>query len=474
MLWFGFRVFTQSAEPLYIRFYISLILLILFFVSTIVLLFALLRSNKRRLRHAEGYDFLTGLLTASVMEGAVNEFFRRHRHTNYCLVCMDIVAFHRFNTMYGHTAGDALLKTIGTTISSNYACVTHLSSDIFVFVAPNRYPLAEEVMEKIWDAVCRDMGEQYAQVLNYKFGVYPLLHDKLEFRAAYDGALMALKTAKGLTDQYEVVYDRKMQRQSETERNIEMNMQRALDGNEFLIYVQPKFRLADLACCGGEVLIRWQSEQMGFLMPGQFVGLFEQTGFVAEMDLFMMDGALCYLQSLMDAGDPLLPIAVNQSRITLSFPNYLQRLELLLAKYTVPRSYIEIEITESALHEDDGTMRQLMRALRKMGFTIAIDDFGTGYSSLNSLHTLPVDVLKLDKSFLSGESNTSSKGLLIVQGIINMANALNLSTVCEGIEAGTQLNFLRAAGCEIGQGFLLAKPIPLSEFHTRYVQKGPA
>lgn len=416
-------------------------------------------------------DALTGLLTAPALESEATAFFRHTSMSGYSLVALDIVAFHRFNTMFGHAAGDGLLKAIGRCIQQHGDCGTHLSSDVFLFLSKDKYPLSEIVTVMLNEAVRGELGAQYVQVLEYKMGVYPLLHDKLNFRAAYDGALMALKAAKAAPERSEVVYDSNMQRESEQNRNIEMNMLHALSREEFVVYIQPKFSTRTMECVGGEALIRWQSEQMGFLMPLDFVPLFEQNGFIVEADFYVLEQIFRYLQNLADTGGRLVPIAVNQSRVTVTFPNYLERVEKLAARFSVAREYIEIEITESALTDDEAQMKRLIDSLQHMGFTVAIDDFGTGYSSLNTLHALPVNNLKIDKRFLD-ETDASQRGHFIVRNVISMARGLGMGTVCEGVETGVQLDFLKDAGCDTVQGYLMARPMPLAEFYRRYFTQG--
>lgn len=426
--------------------------------------------NRRRYLHASvrrHQDPLTGLYTTNAMELMAEEFFKKEPVQEYSLVALDLAAFHRFNTMFGYDRGDDLLRVLGKGIRHEYHCGTHVSSDIFAFFAQSRYPLYDSVCQTLNGWIERELGAQYLPMVNYKIGVYPLLQEKPDFRSAYDGALMALKTAKGLSKQDEVVYDDKMQQEVELNRNVENYMQQALDKSEFVLYVQPKFFVDSLACCGGEALVRWQSEQMGFLLPFQFIPLFEQNAFIAELDFYVLTKVLEYLQNLMDRQERLFGVAVNQSRVTINFPNYLERLKGIIANFTVPLSYVELEVTESALTDAGEEMTAMMLTLQDMGFSISMDDFGTGYSSLNALRELPVNILKIDKSFLD-ESDTSERGRKIISSVISMSKSLGIGTVCEGVESGTQLDFLIKAGCDIAQGYLLAKPMPIEEFYGRF------
>ncbi len=413
-------------------------------------------------------DPLTGLLSVSAMEDAMTSYFRQAALNEHCLVSMDIRAFRRFNVMYGHETGDTLLKAVGNCINANYRCGARLNSDLFLFVVKNSGHLAQKIEETILRAIAGELGEHYTQMFSLKFGIYPLLQDRLAFREAYDGSLLALKSAKASPKKREVVYDLAMLKEDKMNKFIEVNMHSALRGGEFLLYMQPKFRASDSSCCGGEALIRWQSGQMGFLAPFQFIPMFENNGFIAETDLYMMEKIMQHQQRYLQLGRKVLPISVNQSGVTISFPNYLERLTGLVGRYPLPPRLIEIEITESILTENYDSVVNLVGKLKEMGFTVAMDDFGTGYSSLNTLREIPVDVLKIDKEFLR-ESDTSQRGRKIIQSVINMSRELSIETVCEGVESGMQLDFLRGGGCDMVQGFFLARPMPYEEYERRFL-----
>lgn len=451
---------------------LKIVLVILFAVGLFLLLFVLIAHSRRRGRNftssGGNADPLTGLMPVSELEEEMKKFFRKETLNHYSLIAVDINSFRRFNTMYGNEKGDILLRAVGRRLSEHYHCSVRINGDVFAFVAPSSIGMIRDVEQDLNNAIKKELGVYYLQLISYKFGVYPLLSDTLNYREAYDGMLLALREAKNTTKQNKVVYDRKMQRISKMNKDIEMNMEKGLSHKEFMLYVQPKFDAQTLQCCGGEVLVRWQSEQMGFLTPFNFVPLFEQNGFIAELDFYMLRQMLDYIQALISQGKKPLPLSVNMSRITISFPSYLDRLVELVKQYNVPLNTIEIEITESAVTENFESVASLIGMLRELGFTVAMDDFGTGYSSLNTLRELPVDILKIDKEFLR-ESDTSEKGRKIIQSVINMARDLSIGTVCEGVETGLQLDFLQNAGCNLLQGYLLSKPLPYQEYVNRYV-----
>ena len=214
--------------------------------------------------------------------------------------------------------------------------------------------------------------------------------------------------------------------------------------------------------------MRWQSETMGFMPPDAFIPLFEDNGFIVELDFYMLSSVLEIFQEMVGRGDPLYPISVNQSRITLTFPNYLERLKALVGSFCVPLHLVQLEITESAMVHDPKMIYDLTREIKKLGFSIALDDFGVGFSSLNALRNLPVDVLKIDKGFLK-ESDLLGRNQLIIKNIINMSRDLDILVVCEGVETEDQLAFLKGLCCDVIQGYYFTRPLPLSECLQAYL-----
>lgn len=427
------------------------------------------KEMKKSLEATSRTDPVTGLANGAGVQDAIERFLKRHKGKDYSLVSLDIVAFHRFNTMFGYAAGDELLRTIGSVLEEHYHCGVRLNSDVFLLVAKTTPTMIDDLKARLREAIGRVLGGEYLQMLSFKFGVCSLLDSDRTFRTVHDGALLALKDAKKLPHQSEVVFGDDLQKRADFQKSVEMNMLHALSKEEFLVYIQPRCRVATGECCGGEALIRWQSEQLGFVYPDRFIPLFEQNGFIVEIDFFMLRSALCMLQNHLASGIRPYPVSVNLSKVTLTFPNYLERLENLMKRYPVPSEYIELEITESALEGDYMNVLTLLRAVKTLGFSIAMDDFGAGYSSLNTLRELPVNVLKIDKEFLR-ESDASERSRTIIRNIVNMSRDLSISVVCEGVETENQLAFLRSVGCDYAQGYYFAKPMPLVQYEETYIK----
>lgn len=428
------------------------------------------RENKRSFFLVSHIDQLTGLINNAGMDEAMTDFMQKSPIKDYSIVCFDIVAFSRINNMFGYSMGDTLLRVIADVIQRNYFAGVRLSADRFSFFAISAPSLTDEIKTKFLLAVKNEMGEEYVQLVAFKFGVYPMNDGHTSCREAYECAHLALKEAKKASSQTEVVYDSNLHQLAQLRRNIELNMMHALSKEEFVVYIHPQFLLENETCSRGEALVRWQSEFMGFLPPDKFIPLFESNGFIVEIDFFMLTSVLQLLQQRMEEGKKMVTVAVNQSKVTISFPNYFERLKALVSRFTVPLRYVELEVTESALENDMATIVPLIHSIKKLGFKVSLDDFGSGFSSLNTLRLLPIDVLKIDRAFLQ-ESGSSARSKTIITNVVNMAKEMDIVVVCEGVETKDQLDFLRQTGCDIIQGFYYSKPIPYQEFLDVYIDK---
>jgi len=266
------------------------------------------------------------------------------------------------------------------------------------------------------------------------------------------------------------IYDKKLSEQEELRQKIESNMERALENGEFQVWYQPKYDIVTRKCVGAEALVRWQSPELGFLMPGQFIDTFERSGFVTQLDYYMLEHTFKYQQERRARGLPVVPISVNQSRLHFDEDGYLAKMQGI-ASYFGHLEDVELEITETAFDLNDERQHEravtIVRRLKKMGFTIDMDDFGSGYSDLSLLTLLPMDVMKLDRSILS-ETEDSERMQIVLTSCVTLGKDLGMKVICEGIETHEQEQLLLACGCCYGQGYLNSKPLPEHEF-TEYL-----
>ncbi len=244
---------------------------------------------------------------------------------------------------------------------------------------------------------------------------------------------------------------------------IESELHRALEQEEFELWFQPKFRLNDLSMSGAEALIRWRKPTGEMVPPGVFIPVAEQTGLIQRIDNWVMEAACAALARWQQSGSDCTKIAINITPVDLTSDGFVSRLKQLIAKYGLTPSCIGIEMTETMLMNVDLSVQDSLTALREYGITVSIDDFGTGYSSLSYLQKLPVDVLKIDKSFVDHIPH-NSEGMKITNAIIALGEQFGLELVAEGIETREQLDYLRQRNVQTGQGFLVSKPLPEVEF----------
>ena len=271
------------------------------------------------------------------------------------------------------------------------------------------------------------------------------------------------------------IFDEKMEETLTTEHDIENRMVDALKNDEFKAWYQPKYDIKTRRIIGAEALVRWISPVTGFMPPGKFIPLFEQNGFVIQVDYYILEKT-CQLQmERLKAGKEVVPISVNQSRLHMTEDGYLDKMRAIVEKYNLPPNIIELEVTESMFGDfDKKTARQnagkIITGLKEMGFIISVDDFGAGYSSFSLLGSLPMDVMKIDRSVLTG-ADTSQKMKKILGNVIKLGHSLGMNVICEGIETVEEEQLLLSLGCRYGQGFLNAKPMPVDDFIKFFEQR---
>lgn len=243
---------------------------------------------------------------------------------------------------------------------------------------------------------------------------------------------------------------------------LERLMENGIDFNEFVVYLQPKYDLKTLQLVSAEALLRWDSKELGFLLPGAFISLLEKSGMIVDVDFFVLEQVCKKIQNWIQKGVAPVQISVNQSRLHAERDDYIKRLCQVLKNYDISPEYIELEVTEQMFLDNEWVLVNAMKELQSHGFRVSIDDFGTGYSSLMLLKELPVDILKLDKLFLRDIDDARNQ--IILFQVIEMAHKLGSQVVCEGAENRRQINFLQKIKCDIVQGFYFARPMPMHMF----------
>ena len=272
-----------------------------------------------------------------------------------------------------------------------------------------------------------------------------------------DFANYARRHAKTTPGSFAVLYDEQMRRQALLARRLEGDLDAALSADEFEVYYQPKVSMADGRIIGSEALIRWNHPKMGFLMPGMFIPLFEKNGMVKKVDFWLFESVCRTMHGWKEQGRTLLPVSCNFSRLHFEHQDFPERICEIADRWKIPHQLLEIEITESALIDDSGTIEQMLPRLKALWFKIAIDDFGSGYSSLGQLRQLPADVLKLDRSFVC-HGVAGKREQIVVENVIRMAGELGITVICEGVEDQIQSEILQGNRMPPGSGILFLPP----------------
>lgn len=245
-------------------------------------------------------------------------------------------------------------------------------------------------------------------------------------------------------------------------------LKKGIENNEFLIYLQPKFNISKDELAGAEALIRWKVNDR-ILTPNLFVPILEESKLITILDTYVLENICKLLNKWKKENYKLIPISVNESRLHLYNKNHNKELKEMVEKYDIPRNQIELEMTEMTIVNNVELAKMAEKNVHKLGFIVSLDDFGTGYSSFSMLKDINIDILKIDKSFFD-DILESKRGKIIVETIIEMSHRLNTKVVAEGIEEEEQLKYLKKIGCDMVQGYIYDKPIPINEFENKYLK----
>ena len=246
---------------------------------------------------------------------------------------------------------------------------------------------------------------------------------------------------------------------------VQENQRQAIENEEFVVFYQPKYNPENKKLEGAEALIRWNSPNLGFLAPGRFIPIFENNGFIKEIDHYMVTHVARDQKKWKDMGLDIVPVSVNISRAHFIEDDLAEQIRDMVDAAGADRRFIEIELTESAFFDDKKALIRIINTLKSYGFMVSMDDFGAGYSSLNSLKDMPLDVLKIDADFFRGENK--DRGDKVISETINLARKLGMKTVAEGVEKAEQVQLLKDVHCDMIQGYYYDEPMPPYKYEVR-------
>lgn len=409
------------------------------------------------------HDRLTGLYNRSKLFDEVRAAADWGRQTAFLRVDLD--RFRLYNAFFGEQEGNRLLLFLAEVIreGAGYfekSLYGRIEADIFGVYCVYDEEGAARLRQLIVDGL-RSYNEAY--YIEPSIGIYLTGEQDIPVEEMYDRASMAAESCKHKYMQNIGYYDEKMAYRMHSEQEVMNEAARALEEEQFEIYLQPKVNLKTEEIQGAEVLARWVHPEKGLIVPDRFVPVFENNGFIGRLDYYMWEKSCKLLRRWLDNGLRPGPVSVNVSRANLYNPNLVDNLRKLLEKYDIPTGLLQLELTESAFMDDQEMMIEKVKHLQENGFIILMDDFGSGYSSLNTLKDIPVDILKVDMKFL-GTGTGDGRSERILASVVRMAAWLGLEVIVEGVETAEQRNFLESIGCEYAQGYFYAKPMPWQEY----------
>ena len=435
-------------------------------------------AKQDRLDYLAYYDVLTGLANQALFLERVAQHMRSAVKDGHrvAVQLIDVERFKNINDSMGQSAGDSLLRQVArwiTRIAGDVNLVARIGSDRFAVVRPilleadsmsalieSRLSAFSDHPFRLNDAVLR---------ISAKVGVAVFPNDGNDAGTIFKHAEAALKKAK-LTGERFLLYTPSMTRHVASQVTLESQLRQALENGEFVLHYQPKVSLNSGKVTGAEALIRWNDPRVGLVAPGHFIPLLEETGLIQDVGRWALRQAIADHLRWRASGLQAVRVAVNVSPLQLRNRGFIDEIRQAISVDSAAAGGLELEITENVLMEDVKHSIASLQSVHGMGVSIAIDDFGTGFSSLSYLAKLPVDTLKIDRSFVV-EMTSGAQGLALVSTIVNLAHALKLNVVAEGVETEEQSRLLGLLGCDEIQGFLVSKAVPTGAFEANYLKR---
>ena len=436
-------------------------------------------EKQAQLDHLAYYDVLTGLANRKFFLDRVAQYMRSAVEEKLALVIIDLERFKSINDSLGRPAGDDLLRQVAdwlTYSSGDANLLARVGADHFAMVLP-RIGESEDVARLVERTMIAFQEHPFRLEattfrVSAKVGIALFPDDGTSADMLFKNAEAALKKAKSTGDRY-LFYDQTMTHAVAGRLGLENRLRQAIDAHEFVVHYQPKVSLASGKVTSAEALVRWNDPLTGLVPPSGFIAILEENGLILELGLWVLRKAVEDYRRWRSEGLHAVPIAVNVSPLQLRHRDFVRDVEHAVSHDAQASAGLELEVTESLVMEDVTHTIERLRAIRALGVRIAIDDFGTGFSSLSYLSRLPVDCLKIDRSFVVGMTG-GPEGLALVSTIINLAHALKLNVVAEGVETEEQSRLLRLLGCDEMQGYLVCEALPVAMFEERYLQAGSA
>ena len=455
----------------FVQTYLGDIIVILVVICALVIGLIMYSKFKKEQKSKEkAYtDSITGLPSVEKFRIDVEPILESNEKEKFYAIALDVDKFKVINDMYGYDHGDKVIAYIGHVCKEWLATgdyITRLSADNFmIFKKTNDIHDVYEYLNRIFERVSKDIAQRDAHFrLILKAGIYRIHKEDCILSHVLDKASLAKNNMKKSHESSYNEYSEEMRQRNIEDKIVENDMEEALNSRQFKIYLQPQIDLLTKKIVSAEALVRWFHPEKGMIPPFQFIPVFENNGFITRLDLYVWEEAIKTIAEWKKQSKIAVPIAINLSRIDIEREGIIEALCDLMRKYNLDSEWIKTELTESIYLEDEKTILEQMGKLKKFGFKIAVDDFGSGYSSLHLLKSMPVDILKIDKSFLDISPDMQYREEILIRDVVEMGKNLGLQIIMEGVETVEQSDFLEAIGCDVVQGYYYGKPMPVEEF----------
>ncbi len=427
------------------------------------------KEHEEKINRLAYYDFLTGIPNRVSLHEKLEQILRDSDKTPTVLYYLDIDNFKHINDTLGHDYGDNLLKQVAETLGSietEQYCVYRVGGDEFAVLLEN-ISLRDEAAawaERIHSMLCQSWTILDCEIyVSVSIGVTMMPMDGWDQKKILKNADTAMYSAKAAGKNGFQMFREEMLLKVTRRMALEADLRRALTRDEFRLFYQPCIRLSDGELLGVEALIRWTHPAKGMIAPSEFIPIAEETGLIKKVGHWVLEEACRQSRRWKEQGLPEIPIAINVSGIQLEDDDFVHDMKAMLKEYEIAPTGLQIEITESCVIKsmEEGIPR--LNEMKKMGIHVLLDDFGTGYSSLHYLLNLPVNVVKIDKSFIDSIV-MKPKSNLIINDIISIAHKSSMYVIAEGVETKEQFEYLKEENCDAMQGYYKCKPLPVKEF----------
>lgn len=468
--WYLFSVIPTSAVTENRNTALSYVGIMTFFLVTVFILFTIYAvSSERRKKEELDKVLYTDSLTggASYAKFCLDVKKQLSKNQKAAYVVMDLDNFKLVNDYYGYEMGNKTIKHIDTLwrkMLKDNEFVGRIAADRFAVYL--RYSSEEELNKRLekFCADCRTFNDKNMSnyILVPSIGVYYVTEKNIDIQKMQNCAVMAKSLVKGDSESTIAVYTGKIKRDLTRKKLFSDELAHAIRNNELSAVLQPQYDTETGRICAAEMLVRWKREDGTYVPPSEFIPIAEERGFIKDIDRFVFRRACVVQQDLIQRGFAPIDISVNLSQQTLHDPKLIETYLGIIEETGADISHIHLEITETTLHNNQRSFLRLLRKLHKAGFKILLDDFGTGYSSLMLLKSMPIDALKLDKSFIDDYEHP--RGRNIIECVIDMTKKLDITIIAEGIETAEQYEYIKSQKCDIVQGYYFSYPLEYRKF----------